>query len=167
MTSVHVSRKRHIRPARQEEAERLSELALRSKALWGYPAEFLEACRSQLTLSADFINTSPVYVLEEDVDVILGFYGLSEGEGAIELLYLFVEPEAINGGYGKLLWEHAVMMARRLGHHKISIESDPHAEAFYLAMGARKIGDVASSLRPGRALPLLEFSIDPQKSLMR
>jgi hypothetical protein len=39
-----------IRPARPDECELLSELALRSKGCWGYDAEFLEACRAELTL---------------------------------------------------------------------------------------------------------------------
>lgn len=146
-----------IRPARPEEAELLSGLALRSKGHWGYPAEFIEACRAELTLSVDFIKTSPVYVLEEAEGFVAGFYGLRQAEGAIELLYLFVEPVAINGGYGRLLWEHAVKMAAELGHHKISIESDPFAEAFYLAMGARRVRVVASTVQADRALPVLEF----------
>lgn len=148
-----------IRPARPEEADLLSRLALRSKSHWGYPAEFLEACRAELTLSVDFIADSPVFVLEEGEGVVVGFYGLREAEGEIELLYLFIEPSAVNRGYGKLLWAHAVEVAAKLGFRKISIESDPHAEAFYLAMGARRIGHVHSSIQAGRTMPLLEFSL--------
>ena len=40
------------RSAKPEEADALSALAFRSKAYWGYGAEFLEACRSELTLTA-------------------------------------------------------------------------------------------------------------------
>lgn len=148
-----------IRAARPEEADLLSELALRSKSHWGYPAEFLEACRAELTLSPDFIAASPVFVLEERERGIVGFYGLREGEGEVELLYLFVEPSAVNRGYGKLLWKHAVGVAAKLGFQKISIESDPYAEAFYLAMGARRVGATQSSLQVDRTLPLLEYSL--------
>lgn len=160
MKSTQAKQLWHIRPARPQEADLLSDLALRSKSHWGYPAEFLEACRHELTLSADFINASPVFVLEEGEDgVVSGFYGLREAEGVIELLYLFIEPEAINRGYGKLLWEHAVRMAAELGYPKISIESDPHAEAFYLMMGARRVGVTQSSIEAGRTLPVLEFPL--------
>lgn len=41
-----------IRLARVTEAEILSDLALRSKAHWGYDAEFIEACRDELTVDA-------------------------------------------------------------------------------------------------------------------
>lgn len=149
-----------IRAALPEEARLLSDLALRSKSHWGYSADFLEACRSELTLSPAYITTSPVFVLEEGERVV-GFYGLHEHENNLEMLYLFVEPEAINRGYGKKLWEHAVETAARLGFQKITIESEPYAEAFYRAMGARRVGGVESSVLAGRTLPLLEFTLHP------
>jgi GNAT superfamily N-acetyltransferase len=145
-----------IRSALPEEAHLLSELALRSKGHWGYDADFLEACRAELTLSPDYIAASPVFVLEASQQMV-GFYGLREQGGELELLYLFVEPEGVNRGYGKLLWKHAVEVAAKLGFQKISFESDPYAEAFYQAMGARHIGDVPSSVQAGRRLSLMEF----------
>jgi len=148
-----------IRAASPQESGLPSDLALRSKSHWGYPADFLEACRAEMTLSPDYIKASPVFVLEEEERGVVGFYGLREQGSELELLYLFVEPEAMNRGYGKRLWAHAVEEAARLGFQKISIESDPYAEAFYLAMGARRTGVVHSSVQAGRTLPLMEFSL--------
>jgi N-acetylglutamate synthase-like GNAT family acetyltransferase len=156
MTTQTAGPRASIRPARADEAGLLSDLALRSKAHWGYDADFLEACRAELAVSADYIRRAPVFVLEEDGRVV-GFYGLREQGTELELLYLFVEPAVIGGGHGRRLWEHAVWTAARLGFQKITIESDPYAEAFYLAMGARRVGVVPSSARPGRVLPLLHF----------
>ena len=147
-----------IRRAAPHESGLLSDLALRSKGHWGYAAGFLEACRGALTLSADYIAAWPVFVLEEAGKVV-GFYGLRGLDGGrVELLYLFLEPTAINRGHGKRLWAHAVEAAARFGFHKLMIESDPHAESFYLSMGARRVGAAESSSQPGRMLPLLEFS---------
>jgi GNAT superfamily N-acetyltransferase len=160
MTTETAGPRASIRPARAGEAELLSDLALRSKAHWGYDADFLEACRAELTVSADYIKSAPVFVLEEGGRVV-GFYGL-RGQGTeLELLYLFVEPAAIGGGRGRRLWEHATRTAARLGFQTLTIESDPDAEPFYLAMGARRVGEVTSTLRPGRTLPLLEFPLKP------
>jgi GNAT superfamily N-acetyltransferase len=159
MTGENASPLPSLRRARPEEADLLSDLALRSKSLWGYPTDFLEACRAELTLSADYIKASPVFVLEEEERGVVGFYGLREQGSELELLYLFVEPSATNRGYGKRLWKHAVLTAAMLGFQKIKIESDPYAEAFYRAMGARRIGDIPSSLQAGRTLPLMEFPI--------
>lgn len=148
----------HIRPARPEEAAKLSALALASKAHWGYEPDFLEACRAELSLSVEYILNSPVFVLEKETQ-ILGFYGLREIDGAVELAYLFINPSVINRGYGKRLWNHAVETATRLGHQRLLIESDPYAEKFYETMGARRIGEAASSANQDRRLPLMEFQL--------
>lgn len=147
-----------IRRAIQDEAEALTALALRSKGHWGYDEQFLRDCRGDLTLTPEFISSSPVFVLEDEGRVA-GFYSLS-GEGAeAELLHLFVEPWAVGQGCGKLLFQHALGTARASGFERVLIGSDPFALGFYEAMGARRIGEVASSVRPGRMLPLLDYPL--------
>jgi len=46
-----------IRPARREECGLLTELALRSKAVWGYDAAFMEACREELTIRREMFDS--------------------------------------------------------------------------------------------------------------
>lgn len=147
----------NIRRAGVEEAATLSDLALRSKAHWGYDADFLEACRAELTLSPAYLAEHHVYVIEEDGRVI-GFYSLRAEEGSgVALDHLFIEPKIIGRGYGKSLWQHAVRTATSLGYSHLTIESEPHAEPFYRAMGATCFASVPSSVRPGRILPVLHF----------
>lgn len=147
-----------IRRALPEEAGLLTELALRSKGHWGYTQEFLAACRAELTVSPEIISSSAVFVLEDGGRVV-GFYGLREQGDELDLLYLFVEPSEIRSGRGRLLWEHAVKTASVLGFRSISIESDPAAEGFYRAVGARRVGVVPSNVLEGRVLPLLKFHL--------
>src|ERR1044072_1990408 len=100
------------RRASLDEAELLTELALRSKGYWGYDADFLRDCRIDLTLTPEIVASCPVFVLEEQGS-IAGFYSLSaEGPQEVELLHLFVEPRTIGRGFGKLLFQHAVETAR-------------------------------------------------------
>jgi len=154
---------RNIRQAITDEAEALTELALRSKGHWGYDEEFLRDCRDDLTVTPELISSSPVFVIEEEGSVA-GFYSLS-GEGTeVELLHLFVEPWAVGRGYGKLLFEHALATARANNFELLVIGSDPFALGFYEAMGARRIGEVASSVRPGRMLPLLHYPLLSSRS---
>jgi hypothetical protein len=40
-----------------------------------------------------------------------------------------------------------------------TLEADPGAEPFYLAMGARRCGSVPSGSIPGRLLPVLEIAV--------
>jgi GNAT superfamily N-acetyltransferase len=148
-----------IRRARPEEAGLLSALGLRSKAHWGYDAEFLAACRVDLTLSADDIASSSVYVCD-GVDAPLGYYRLVlQDDGVAELDALFVEPAAMGQGVGRSLWQHAVTTAATLGCSEMVWQSDPQAEGFYLAMGARRAGESESTVMPGRMLPFIRFRL--------
>jgi GNAT superfamily N-acetyltransferase len=141
-----------IRRARPAEAAVLSALALRSKAHWGYDADFLAACQDDLTLSADDIATSG--------NAPSGFYRLVLQDGSVaELDALFVDPAAMGQGVGRRLWRHAVSTATKLGCSEMVWQSDPQAEGFYLAMGARRSGESASTVMPGRMLPLLRFRL--------
>jgi N-acetylglutamate synthase-like GNAT family acetyltransferase len=149
---------RNIREAHPSEADALTELALRSKGHWGYDQEFLRDCRSDLALAPAFISSSPVFVLEDEGS-IAGFYSLSGAGAEVELLHLFVEPWAIGRGYGKLLFQHAVETARSLNFERVLIGSDPFALDFYEAMGARRVGEVSSPVRPGRKIPLLHYQL--------
>jgi GNAT superfamily N-acetyltransferase len=148
-----------IRRACPAEAGVLSALALRSKAHWGYDADFLAACQDDLTLTADDIATSTVSVFDGEASP-LGFYRLLlQDDGVAELDALFVEPAAMGQGVGRRLWRHAVATAAKLGCSEIVLQSDPQAEGFYLTVGARRAGESASTVMPGRMLPLMRFRL--------
>lgn len=147
-----------VRPALPSEAAELTELALRSKAYWGYGAEFLAACRAELTMGPDDIGPRRTAVAEEDGRV-LGFTTLEEAPPTGVLGMMFAEPDAVGRGVGRLLFGHVVTEARRLGFARFTIDADPNAEPFYRAMGAVRIGATPSGSIPGRELPLLEFTL--------
>jgi len=151
-----------IRRAAPSEAQTLTEIALRSKAYWNYASTVIEASRRDLTISPLDIESKPFYVLEVN-DHIEGFYGLSMLEdNAVDLEYLYIHPDTIGKGYGKMLWRHAIEQASSLGYDEVFIDSEPDAEEFYRAMGAVRIGQSASPVQPGQMLPLLHFSIRSQ-----
>lgn len=147
-----------LRAAHPHEANALSELALRSKAHWGYDAEFLEVCREELTLNPADLAEQRATVAEVD-GALAGFYTLSGEAPDGELACLFVEPKHIGTGIGRQLWQHAVSTARTLNFERFTIESDPSAEDFYLRMGAVRTGLVPSGSIPGRELPQMAYRI--------
>ncbi|MFJ8039711.1 GNAT family N-acetyltransferase [Kitasatospora sp. NPDC096147] len=150
-----------IREALADEAGLLSELALRSKAHWGYDAAFLAACRDELTLAPEEIALRRTVLAVRDGRV-LGFATL-EGEPTTgELGMLFVDPAAIGQGVGRLLFDHLVTTARAAGFTHLTIDADPNAEPFYLAMGAVRTGAVPSGSVPGRVLPQLLLTVPPR-----
>ncbi len=142
-----------LRPARPDEARLLSALALRSKAHWGYNDAFLAACKHELRIRGGEMADRHVTVAEVD-GVVAGHYTID----GTELGQLFVDPVHIGRGVGRALWRHAVGAARDLGIETLSIDADPFAEGFYLAMGATRVGSVPSGSIPGRELPRLTFS---------
>lgn len=148
-----------FRVARPDEAAVLSELALRSKAYWGYDREFLEACRAELTFVADDLVARRAVVAAAGGRV-LGFYSLDGQPPDGELGNLWVDPAWIGTGLGRRLWQHAIEAARGIGFAQLRIESDPNAEGFYRAMGAHPAGVTSSGSIPGRTLPVLLMYLD-------
>ncbi|GAA0454470.1 N-acetyltransferase [Actinoplanes capillaceus] len=147
-----------IRLARVEEAGALSEVALRSKAYWGYDEPFLEACRAELTLLPGEVSSRRTSVAEID-GRIAGFYTLDGQPPEGELGNLRIDPEHLRRGIGRSLWRHAMGVARGLGFTTILIDAEPNAEGFYLEMGATTVGSTPSTSIPGRVLPRMRFDL--------
>jgi GNAT superfamily N-acetyltransferase len=154
-----IMRTLRLRPGREDEARLLSELALRSKGHWGYDQAFLDACRAELTLTPEEVLAHRVTVAEREGQVV-GFYALAGTPPVGILEDLFVEPEHIGTGVGRALWCHAMVTARRSGFERVTVEADPGAEPFYLAMGAHRCGSAPSGSIPGRFLPVLEVAVE-------
>lgn len=149
-----------IRPAAAGDASAVSAIALRSKGHWGYSAEFLEACRAELTYSAADCASGDLYVAEAG-SAVVGFFLLRGAAPDGELQAIFVDPPWIGHGLGGVLISHVLELARARGITRVSVDSDPGAEPFYVHHGARRIGEVASGSIPGRVLPQLVFELDP------
>lgn len=150
-----------LRAARASEAGLLSELALRSKAHWGYSHEFIEACRAELSYREDQLRSKHMrFVVLESAGIVIGFYALARQSGqVVELEALFVEPQFIGKGFGRLLIEDAKSAASSLGATRLIIQGDPNAERVYLAAGGVLIGTRESGSIPGRLLPTFEVSL--------
>jgi len=156
-----LSRTPVIRAARVEEAIRLSDLAFRSKAHWGYDDVFMAACRAELEVDLRHIDDPAClcYVAETG-DGVSGYYtAIPIAEDACELEALFVEPSCIGAGIGRALLMHAVQTLRDRGVRRLVIQGDPHATPFYLACSAKPVGERESTSIPGRMLPLFEIDL--------
>ena len=150
-----------IRSARADEGGYLSDLAMRSKAHWGYSREFMDACRDELTFSAlDVANPQHLFHVAELNGIVVGFSALRRVSSTEwELDALFVEPDVIRRGVGMALIENAKSTVRSRGADVLVIQGDPHAEGFYVAAGARRIGERESGSVAGRYLPLFSIAI--------
>jgi GNAT superfamily N-acetyltransferase len=134
---------------------------MRSKAHWGYDAEFMRQSANALTVTAATIAQGRVLVAEDQCGSLMGIASLEamKTEGKFDLSLLFVEPSAIGIGIGRSLFDAAVELVAKDGGTSLSILADPFAAAFYQHLGAVIIGEAPSDAIPGRYLPLLEYTI--------
>ena len=152
-----------FRSADPAEAERLGEIVIVGVSHWGhdvnYPAA-VESLRAEGLPTPEYVARSPVFVLE-DGDGLIGFYGLGVEPDHVELIYLFLDTDRIGSGFGRRLWDHALVEAARHGT-RLVIKSDPMAVGFYEAMGATRGPEVEIS--PGFRLTTLTLDLDESAS---
>jgi GNAT superfamily N-acetyltransferase len=150
-----------VRGARAGEAGLLTALCLRSKAHWGYDADFMRLCVPSLTMSEASIAEGRVLVATGQEGRILGTVSVGRDGDDAELALMFVEPEAMGSGAGRLLFEAAAGLAHRLGYRRMTILADLNAAPFYERMGARFLRNEPSDAIPGRFLPFYEYDLTP------
>ncbi|MFL6289726.1 MAG: GNAT family N-acetyltransferase [Thermoanaerobaculia bacterium] len=151
-----------IRRAQESDATELTRVAHEAKRHWGYPKRWIELWRDDLTLSPEFIAGNEVYLAEDGCEA-QGFYGLVAASPASPdwtLEHFWVRPAAMGKGLGRLLFEHARAVAGSAGASGLAIDADPNAEAFYLHMGAVRVGEIRSEIdgQP-RVRPLLRLCL--------
>ncbi len=147
-----------LREPREDELPSLSALCLRSKAHWGYDDAFMAACVDELTLHPDALTTTHLQ-LAEDGQGYIGITQVSPKPGGLELGLMYVDPNRIGTGAGRLLFDWAKEKARSLGASSMDIVADPNAKTIYEHMGAYLVGEWPSESIPGRMLPLLKLDL--------
>jgi N-acetylglutamate synthase-like GNAT family acetyltransferase len=151
-----------IRPARAEEADMLSDLALRVKSQRGQARGCVEdllegECPTDSQILSKY---TPVFVLEQ-ADRFVGFYALKlQSKFEIELCALFVEPAYFGKGFWNSLLDHAKAMAVGLGAERLLLaRSDPNDVSQYVAAGAAFIGLRESPTTAGQTLAALRLEL--------
>lgn len=147
-----------VRPARPDEADALRALAHRSKAHWPYDAAFLARVAPMLVLTPTEIARDEVHVLEVD-DAVVGWHRVALRDSHAELEALWVEPAFIGAGWGRVLFEHAVAVARAHAAAALEWDAEPFAQAFYERMGGVEIGRTPSAVEEGRTLPRMRLGL--------
>tara|TARA_R110002167_G_scaffold131299_5_gene315015 strand:- start:1881 stop:2360 length:480 start_codon:yes stop_codon:yes gene_type:complete len=152
-----------IKIAQADDAEGLSQLALRSKGYWGYDQDFLQQCQAELTYTPQQL-VSKDYFFAKAVDVnkhqIVGFYALAYSQTEyVELEALFIEPSFIGYGFGSLLLKAACEKASQQAYTTLVIQGEPNAESFYLKHKAKWVKNSASGSISGRFLPIFHLSL--------
>ena len=137
------------------DTDSLTNIALKSKAYWGYTKEQIESWHHDLTITEKIMKNMFVYKYILD-DTIAGFYILNQPKkDTIELEFLFVLPEFIGKGIGKKLLEDSYIKAKQFNVSTIVLLADPNAKSFYESQGFLYQGEKESSI-PNRFCPLMK-----------
>jgi len=109
-------------------------------------------------VTPDQIVADEIYVLEEG-KAILGFFSLANVRTIPELDLMFVADHAQGRRVGASLFEHMKRTAHSLGIREVKIVAHPPAEAFYVRMGATRVGVKAPSGRARWSRLVLALSV--------
>lgn len=142
-----------LRPARLDECTTLDDICFRSKAYWGYDADFMASVRDQIRVSPEAVAAGRVWIVADSVDQPCGVVEVDPlDETVADLTLLFVDPGHMRKGIGRTLYAKALTIAVTLGARHLVIDSDPQAAAFYASMGAVRTGSEPTGYQ-GRLLP--------------
>ena len=152
------AKKMKIQKVHRTEAKKITELTMRSKNHWNYGAAQIAEWRDELTLTPEYIDKEQVYKLEVSGRLV-GFYAFHpENSEVIALNFLFVEPEYIGKGYGKILITDFLKRIEKLDYRKVTLDADPNTENFYKAIGFNVVGRRKSAIKD-RFLPIMEMDL--------
>ncbi len=151
-----------IRRVRADESDQLLAdvvaLVVRSKASWGYDETFMEHFGASM-VPGFLVGPRRVSLVASIAGTLVGVAVIDDEVSRAWLEDMWVEPEHFGHGVGRALWRAALGVVLGWRREALELESDPYAEGFYRAMGARRIGSRESTLVAGRELPLLRFDV--------
>ena len=153
-----------LRAATPAEAGTLTQLCLRSKAVWGYDAAFMAACRAELTITARDFDCSLIQVAVEG-ERIIGMAQLAQHGRIADIDKLFVDPAALRSGAGRKLFAWCVETARNAGAVAITVVGDPGAAGFYRKMGMMDDGKEPSGSIADRMLPKFSMGLGATRAV--
>ncbi|AZJ34861.1 GNAT family N-acetyltransferase [Tenacibaculum singaporense] len=142
--------------AQIQDANLLTEIAISSKAYWGYSKEQMEKWKNDLTVYPKMFADCNIYKFQVN-DTTAGFYVLYRANIRTSFLdFLFVSPKFINQGIGSKLLEHVKKSCIGGSCAVLNVLSDPNSDTFYLKHGFEIIGKRESSIK-GRFLSEMEL----------
>lgn len=148
-----------IRHAVPEDAGKLTEIAIAAKRHWNYPERWIQIWIPQLTFKPEDISSSEIFVAMVDGEMA-GFYRLIKNPPRAVLEDLWVAPNFMGRGIGKVLFEHAASICRSVNVTAMELDADPNAQGFYEKMRMHKIGEKKTEVdgQP-RILPVMEIKL--------
>lgn len=145
--------------ANSDDDKILTEITKRSKAYWGYSDKQIDEWSDLLTITSEYIQSNEVYKLVINQSAV-AYYSYFEIENnSVRLDNLFVSPENIGKGFGKILMHDFILKIKQSKKSGIVLDADPSAKKFYESFGFTKIGKIETSIKD-RFLPIMQLQLD-------
>lgn len=113
---------------------------------------------NNLTVTKEYLSNNSGFKLVFKNNII-GYYSyLLLDKEIVKLDNLFILPNYIGKGFGKLLIEDFLNKMKNLKIKKITLNSEPNAEKFYSKYGFNKIGEFETSIK-NRFIPIMELNL--------
>lgn len=146
-----------FREAKIEERSQLVLLAKESKSHWGMPRERLDEIWQHFSIRPECFEPGMTKTIELEGETV-GFYALSRHGEEEHLDHLWLLPQTIGKGIGRLAFKAAIEDAKKLGFETMRITSGPDARGFYERMGARFVEEIHVKEQDAM-FPVLEYRI--------
>ncbi len=154
-----------IERATTSDAKVLTQLTIRSKAYWGYSKQQMLDWTEALTLPPSYFSTKEVYKLMANNQPI-GYYSYTRLTAAVmKLENLFIDPEFIGKGFGKLLLLDFLNRIEQEDFATVTLDSDPNAQEFYKRLGFKVVGQMKTPVKD-RYLPIMEMDKPQVQTLL-
>lgn len=138
-----------IRTASPSERSIVEALQRRASLVWEEDRDALLAHPDATTIPAAQVEDGHVRVAVSDGRIV-GFHVLlPSAEHVQELDGLFVEPQLMHGGIGRLLVADAVALARQRGAARVEVTANRRALGFYEKVGFTAMHTVATRFGSG------------------
>lgn len=147
-----------ITKANTHEYRVLTDITKKSKAYWGYSDEQIRKWSDLLTITEEYIQNNEVYKLIINQSIVAYYSYFEIEKNSVRLDNLFVSPENIGKGYGKLLMNDFILKIKKSEAQRIILDADPNAQKFYESFGFVKIGEIETSIKD-RFLPIMELKL--------
>lgn len=140
-----------------EDAEELSNVAIRSKRHWGYSKEAMDLWNQNLTITEEFINTHTVIKATLE-DEIVGFFALEEIKPVTRLAHYWLDTPYMRRGYGTAMYNFMVDYLKKQNVQKATIVMDPNGYPFFEKKGAKILEKIELKVK-NKYLYIIEIPI--------
>jgi ribosomal protein S18 acetylase RimI-like enzyme len=128
-------------PARENSLSEVNRLIARSKSYWPWPAGYLEKALPLQEITTTYLRGNRCFEVISNAGDLLAFVSVVETDARVVIDNLWVAPERIRRGIGRMACNHIIRLAQERGWPRLWVLPDPPAEGFYRALGFSDTGE--------------------------